>query len=378
MEVGENVSSLANVISSPPDKMKTTASHLNYTNFLFVYDVTTITVMYYVILNERGCICNQCMLLASEPAVVSVPRALSPRRHDEHQYLDLIRTILEHGQEKGDRTGVGTRSIFGEQMRFNLRDQFPLLTTKRVFWRGVVEELLWFISGEPNAKHLSQKNIKIWDANGSRDFLDKRGLHHREEGDPDNRTNPNDRRIIMSTWNPRDRPEMALPPCHAFVQFYASIPEISRHGDLLQLLTYFHCKKSYCSFKSKQTTSHKSRWNMPQVSPQPTILIASSSTQGLGVPFNIASYSLLTYMIALICNLKPGDFVHTLTDAHVYLNHIQPLTIQLQRSPRPFPRLELRRQVSDIDKFVYDDIILHDYQDTHGHGCLASFIPFPC
>ncbi|CAI7992702.1 Thymidylate synthase [Geodia barretti] len=336
MEVGENVSSLANVISSPPDKMKTTASHLNYTNFLFVYDVTTITVMYYVILNERGCICNQCMLLASEPAVVSVPRALSPRRHDEHQYLDLIRTILEHGQEKGDRTGVGTRSIFGEQMRFNLRDQFPLLTTKRVFWRGVVEELLWFISGEPNAKHLSQKNIKIWDANGSRDFLDKRGLHHREEGDPDNRTNPNDRRIIMSTWNPRDRPEMALPPCHAFVQFYASIPEISRHGDLLQLLT------------------------------------------GLGVPFNIASYSLLTYMIALICNLKPGDFVHTLTDAHVYLNHIQPLTIQLQRSPRPFPRLELRRQVSDIDKFVYDDIILHDYQDTHGHGCLASFIPFPC
>ncbi|CAI7992706.1 Thymidylate synthase [Geodia barretti] len=103
-----------------------------------------------------------------------------------------------------------------------------------------------------------------------------------------------------------------------------------------------------------------------------------SADMGLGVPFNIASYSLLTYMIALICNLKPGDFVHTLTDAHVYLNHIQPLTIQLQRSPRPFPRLELRRQVSDIDKFVYDDIILHDYQDTHGHGCLASFIPFPC
>ncbi|CAI8054487.1 Thymidylate synthase [Geodia barretti] len=198
MEVGENVSSLANVVSSPPDKMETTAA---------------------------------------EPTVVSVPRPLAPRRHDEDQYLDLIRTILEHGQEKGDRTGVGTRSIFGAQMRFNLRDQFPLLTTKRVFWRGVVEELLWFISGDTNAKHLSQKKVKIWDANGSRDFLDKRGLHHREEGDlgpvygfqwrhfgakyvdmhtdysgqgvdqlaqviQTIRTNPNDRRIIMSAWNP--------------------------------------------------------------------------------------------------------------------------------------------------------------------------------
>jgi thymidylate synthase len=283
-----------------------------------------------------------------------VPVTLSSR-HDETQYLDLIQTIMEHGQEKGDRTGVGTKSIFGAQMRFNLRDQFPLLTTKRVFWRGVAEELLWFIAGNTDASTLSQKNVRIWDANGSRDFLDKRGLHHREEGDLGPvygfqwrhfgadyvdmhtdysgqgvdqlaqvihtiRTNPNDRRIIMSAWNPPDIPKMALPPCHAFVQFYVCNGELS-------------CQ-----------------------------LYQRSADMGLGVPFNIASYSLLTYMIAHVCHLKPGDFVHTLGDAHVYLNHIQPLTLQLQRSPRPFPRLEIRRPLTEIDHFVTQDFILHDYQ----------------
>lgn len=277
------------------------------------------------------------------------------QRHDEYQYLDLIRTIMERGQEKGDRTGVGTKSIFGAQMRFNLRDQFPLLTTKRVFWRGVVEELLWFIAGDTNAKHLSDKNVRIWDANGSRDFLDMRGLHHREEGDLGPvygfqwrhfgaeyvdmhtdysgqgvdqlsqvihtiKTNPNDRRIIMSAWNPPDIPNMALPPCHAFVQFYVCNGELS-------------CQ-----------------------------LYQRSADMGLGVPFNIASYSLLTYMIAHICHLKPGDFIHTLGDAHIYINHIQPLTQQLQRVPRPFPKLEIRRQITEIDTFQIDDIILHDYK----------------
>lgn len=282
------------------------------------------------------------------------PPVTSPR-HDEYQYLDLIRTVMEHGQEKGDRTGVGTKSIFGAQMRFNLRDQFPLLTTKRVFWRGVAEELLWFIAGNTNAKDLSKKNVRIWDANGSRDFLDKRGLHHREEGDLGPvygfqwrhfgaryvdmhtdyrgegvdqlsqvihtiRTNPNDRRIIMSAWNPSDLPQMALPPCHAFVQFYVCNGELS-------------CQ-----------------------------LYQRSADLGLGVPFNIASYALLTYMIAHICHLKPGDFVHTLGDAHVYLNHIEPLKEQLQRMPRPFPQLEIRRQVTNIDDFKFEDFIIHDYK----------------
>jgi thymidylate synthase len=192
--------------------------------------------------------------------------------HDEYQYLSLCQKILNSGSIKDDRTGVGTTSIFGAQMRFNLRDQFPLLTTKRVYWRGVAEELLWFISGSTNAKELAAKNVHIWDANGSREFLDKQGLHHREEGDLGPvygfqwrhfgaeysnmhsdyarqgvdqlsgviemiKTNPSSRRIIMSAWNPLDLPQMALPPCHALVQFYVNSGELScqlyqRSGDM--------------------------------------------------------------------------------------------------------------------------------------------------
>eukprot|EP00057_Strongylocentrotus_purpuratus_P035106 XP_797720.1 PREDICTED: thymidylate synthase [Strongylocentrotus purpuratus] len=245
-----------------------------------------------------------------------------PPKHDEDQYLDLIRHIQAHGHVKGDRTGTGTKSIFGAQSRYNLRDQFPLLTTKRVFWRGVAEELLWFVKGCTNATELQDKKIHIWDANGSKDFLEKRGLGHYEEGDlgpvygfqwrhfgaeykdrftdytgqgvdqlanviETIKNNPDDRRIIMSAWNPPDLPKMALPPCHAFVQFYVCNGELS-------------CQ-----------------------------LYQRSGDMGLGVPFNIASYSLLTYMIAHVTGLKPGDFVHTLGDAHVYLNHIEPLKEQV-------------------------------------------------
>ncbi|KAL5491086.1 hypothetical protein EMCRGX_G016306 [Ephydatia muelleri] len=275
--------------------------------------------------------------------------------HDEYQYLNLIRTILERGTIKGDRTGTGTKSIFGAQMRFSLRDGFPLLTTKRVFWRGIAEELLWFIAGETNAHKLSEKNIHIWDANASRTALDSLGFSDREEGDlgpvygfqwrhfgakyvnmhtdyhgqgvdqlakviETIRKNPDDRRIIMTAWNPTDISKMALPPCHALVQFYVSNGELS-------------CQ-----------------------------LYQRSADMGLGVPFNIASYALLTYMIAHVCNLKPGDFVHTLGDAHVYLNHIEPLREQLKRTPRPFPKLEIKRKVEEIDDFTFNDFVLSNYQ----------------
>lgn len=283
---------------------------------------------------------------------------MKTQKHDEMQYLELIQHIIDHGSKKEDRTGTGTLSIFGAQMRFSLRNNvFPLLTTKRVFWRGVAEELLWFVSGCTNANKLSEKGIHIWDANGSREFLDKQGLQHREVGDLgpvygfqwrhfgatyDNmhtnydgqgvdqladvihkiKNNPDNRRIIMSAWNPVDLPNMALPPCHSFVQFYVCNGELS-------------CQ-----------------------------LYQRSGDMGLGVPFNIASYSLLTYMIAHVCGLKPGDFVHTLGDAHVYLNHIEALKKQLQREPRPFPTLEIAHDVPDIDSFSLDKFKITGY-DPH-------------
>ncbi|KAM4606054.1 thymidylate synthase [Polymixia lowei] len=273
---------------------------------------------------------------------------------DERGYLNLIEYILQHGNRKGDRTGTGVMSVFGSQARFSLRDQFPLLTTKRVFWKGILEELLWFIKGSTNAKELSEKGVKIWDANGSRDFLDKNGFTDREEGDlgpvygfqwrhygaaytnmhadytgqgvdqlqkviDTIKTNPEDRRIIMCAWNPKDMPHMALPPCHAMCQFYVCDGELS-------------CQ-----------------------------LYQRSGDMGLGVPFNIASYALLTYMIAHITGLKPGDFVHTLGDAHIYINHIEPLKVQLRREIRPFPKLKILRKVESIDDFRADDFEICDY-----------------
>ncbi|XP_060085352.1 thymidylate synthase-like [Ylistrum balloti] len=281
---------------------------------------------------------------------------VSPKkRHDEKHYLDAIQQILDYGTRKTNRTGIDTLSIFGMQMRYNLREDFPLLTTKRVFWRGVAEELIWFIQGCTNANKLKEKKIHIWDEHGSKKFLSKLGLGHREEGDlgpvygfqwrhfgaeyKDMHTDytdqgvdqlkdviykiknqPDDRRIIMSAWNPPDLPKMALPPCHAFVQFFVVNGELS-------------CQ-----------------------------LYQRSADMGLGVPFNIASYALLTYMIAHVTNLKPGDFVHTLGDAHVYVNHIDPLKEQLAREPKPFPKLVIKRQVEDIDDFKFEDFEIVGYQ----------------
>lgn len=275
--------------------------------------------------------------------------------HEEYQYLNHIKNILTKGTKKTDRTGVGTYSIFGAQMRYSLQnDIFPLLTTKRVFWRGVAEELLWFIKGSTNAFELRDKNIHIWDANSTREFLDSVGLQDREEGDLGPiygfqwryfgaeyegmhadyknkgidqlahvihllKTKPNDRRMIMCAWNPIDIPEMALPPCHCLVQFYVANEELS-------------CQ-----------------------------LYQRSADMGLGVPFNIASYALLTYMIAHVTGLKPGEFIHTLGDSHVYLNHVEALEEQMKRKPRPFPKLKIKRKVENIDDFTFDDFELVGY-----------------
>lgn len=275
---------------------------------------------------------------------------------DEMQYLELTHRIIANGNKRLDRTGVGTLSIFGAQMRFNLRNNtLPLLTTKKVFFRGVAEELLWFIRGSTNAKDLQQKNIHIWDGNSTREFLDSAGFTDREEGDlgpvygfqwrhfgakyktcHDNytgegidqltevinriKTNPTDRRIIMSAWNPVDIPQMALPPCHCLAQFFVADGELS-------------CQ-----------------------------LYQRSADMGLGVPFNIASYALLTHMIAHVTGLKAGDFVHTTGDTHVYLNHVEPLQEQLLRRPKPFPTLHFKRTVQSIDEFQFEDFDVRGYE----------------
>ncbi|KAI8025481.1 hypothetical protein LOK49_LG02G03689 [Camellia lanceoleosa] len=278
-------------------------------------------------------------------------------KHEEYLYLRLVQDIISDGTSKDDRTGAGTLSKFGCQMRFNLCKSFPLLTTKKVFWRGVVEELLWFISGSTNAKVLQGKGIHIWDGNASRDYLDSIGLVDREEGDlgpvygfqwrhfgarytnmhadytglgfdqlsdviDKIKNKPDDRRIILSAWNPSDLKLMALPPCHMFAQFYVANGELS-------------CQ-----------------------------MYQHSADMVLGVPFNIASYALLTFMIAHVCDLVPGDFVHVIGDAHVYRTHVRPLQEQLQKLPKPFPILKINPEKKDIDSFVADDFKLMCY-DPH-------------
>ncbi|CAM8974257.1 unnamed protein product [Rhodiola kirilowii] len=278
-------------------------------------------------------------------------------KHEEFLYLRMIEDIISNGNVKDDRTGTGTLSKFGCQMRFNLGKTFPILTTKKVFWRGVVEELLWFISGSTNAKVLQEKGIRIWDGNASREYLDSIGLKEREEGDlgpvygfqwrhfgakytdmhadytgqgydqlldviEKIRNNPDDRRIILSAWNPSDLKLMALPPCHMFAQFYVANGELS------------------CQMYQR------------------------SADMGLGVPFNIASYSLLTCILARVCDLVPGDFIHVIGDGHVYRTHIRPLQEQLKKHPKPFPVLKINPEKKDVDTFVAADFTLLAY-DPH-------------
>lgn len=279
----------------------------------------------------------------------------------EQEYLNLCKQIIEQGELRKDRTGTGTYSIFAPpQLRFSLRNgTLPLLTTKRVYLKGVLEELLWFVQGCTDSTKLSEKGVKIWDGNGSKEFLQGRGLGHRREGDlgpvygfqwrhfgaeyvtadsdysgqgvdqlaeviKQIKTNPYDRRIILSAWNPSDLPNMALPPCHVFAQFYVSFAN-----------------------------------DKPELSCQ---LYQRSCDMGLGVPFNIASYALLTKMIAQVCGIEAGDFIHTMGDAHVYLDHVDALKEQIQRTPGQFPTLKFARDIKDIDDFKYEDFIVENYK----------------
>jgi thymidylate synthase len=266
--------------------------------------------------------------------------------HQEQQYLDLLQKILDEGIDKQDRTGVGTRSLFGAQMRFDISKQFPLFTTKRVWFKGVVHELLWLLSGSTNIKYLKDNKVNIWnewaDQNGNLGPVygkQWRSWGATEWGEFPSDTferpidqianviesiqkNPNSRRHVVNAWNVGELDDMALPPCHMFFQFYVADGKLS------------------CQMYQR------------------------SCDMFLGVPFNVASYSLLTYMIAQVCGLEPGEFVHTLGDLHVYSNHFDQVREQLSREPRPLPTVSLNSEVKGIDDFTFDDVVLNGY-DPH-------------
>jgi thymidylate synthase len=253
------------------------------------------------------------------------------------QYLDLLSHVMEHGVEKRDRTGTGTISTFGYQMRFDLSETFPVLTTKKLHLKSIIHELLWFLSGSTNVRYLQQKGVKIWnewaDADGNLGPI--YGYQWRSWPAADGRTidqvkavvsslknNPDSRRHIISAWNVGELEKMALPPCHILFQFYVADGRLS-------------CQ-----------------------------LYQRSADIFLGVPFNIASYSLLTLMMAQVTELKPGEFIHTLGDAHIYLNHIDQVRLQLTREPRRLPVMHLNQEVNDILEFRYEDFTLTEY-DPH-------------
>ena len=250
------------------------------------------------------------------------------------QYLDLLQHILDNGIRKEDRTGTGTTSCFGYQMRFNLAEGFPLLTTKKVHLKSIIHELLWFLNGDTNVKYLQDNGVRIWnewaDANGNlghiygyqwRSWPDYEGGHidQIKEVIDTIKNNPDSRRIIVNAWNVADIKNMNLPPCHAFFQFYVADGKLS-----LQLY-----QRSADTF--------------------------------LGVPFNIASYALLTMMVAQVCGLEPGDFVHTFGDVHIYNDHREQVELQLTRTPRRLPRMKINPDVKDIFSFRYEDFTLEDY-----------------
>jgi len=252
-------------------------------------------------------------------------------------YLDLLRHILDHGNEKSDRTGTGTRSIFGHQMRFDLEAGFPLLTTKKLHLRSIIYELLWFLRGETNVAYLRENKVTIWDewadANGDlgpiygyqwRSWPAPNGQHIDQiSGVIDQiKRNPDSRRLVVSAWNVGDLDRMALSPCHALFQFYVANGRLS-------------CQ-----------------------------LYQRSADVFLGVPFNIASYALLTMMVAQVCDLRPGDFVHTFGDAHLYSNHLEQTKLQLEREPRPLPSMKLNAEVKSIFDFRFGDFTLENY-DPH-------------
>lgn len=255
------------------------------------------------------------------------------------QYLDLMRHVLQNGVTKSDRTGTGTRSVFGYQMRFDLSQGFPALTTKKLHLKSIIHELLWFLSGDTNIRYLKENGVRIWD-----EWADKNGDLGRVYGAQwrswrgvngetidqirnlvqQIQTNPDSRRLIVSAWNPAEVDSMALPPCHALFQFYVANGKLS-------------CQ-----------------------------LYQRSADIFLGVPFNIASYALLTLMLAQVCGLQAGEFIHTLGDAHLYNNHLEQARLQLTREPRPLPKMHINPDVRDIFSFRFNDFELTDY-DPHPH-----------
>jgi thymidylate synthase len=254
-------------------------------------------------------------------------------------YLDLMQRVRTEGARKTDRTGTGTISIFGHQMRFDLAEGFPLVTTKKLHVKSIVHELIWFLAGDTNTAYLKRNGISIWDdwADETGDLGPVYGKQWRSWATPDGRTidqiqevvetlksHPDSRRIIVSAWNPADIPDMALAPCHCLFQFYVANGRLS-------------CQ-----------------------------LYQRSADVFLGVPFNIASYALLTMMMAQVTNLQPGEFVHTFGDAHLYLNHLEQADLQLTRAPRPLPRMEINPDVRSIFDFKYEDFKLTGY-DPHPH-----------
>ncbi len=251
-----------------------------------------------------------------------------------NQYEELLKHVYSTGAEKSDRTGTGTRSVFGAQIRFDLSKGFPLITSKKVHLKSIIHELLWFIKGDTNTKYLTDNGVRIWD-----EWADKDGnlgpvYGHQWRNWPKTdggtidqlsevietlKTNPDSRRIIVSAWNVADLPKMALMPCHAFFQFYVANGKLS-------------CQ-----------------------------LYQRSADMFLGVPFNIASYALLTLMIAQVCNLEPGDFIHTFGDAHIYSNHFEQVELQLSRDIRPYPTMKINPEVKSIFDFKYEDFELENY-----------------
>ncbi|MBO7572530.1 MAG: thymidylate synthase [Bacteroidales bacterium] len=250
------------------------------------------------------------------------------------QYLDLLQRVLDEGVRKSDRTGTGTISVFGHQMRFNLQDGFPCLTTKKLHLKSIIHELLWFLAGDTNIKYLNDNGVRIWDewADENGDLGHVYGYQWRSWKTPDGQTidqisnlvkslkeNPDSRRHIVSAWNVADIDNMALPPCHALFQFYVADGKLS-------------CQ-----------------------------LYQRSADLFLGVPFNIASYALLTMMLAQVCGYQYGEFIHTFGDAHIYLNHLEQVHTQLERTPRPLPKMKINPNVKDIFSFKYEDFELVNY-----------------
>jgi thymidylate synthase len=253
---------------------------------------------------------------------------------DMNQYETLLKYVKEKGIEKTDRTGTGTRSIFGYQMRFDLSEGFPLITTKKIHLKSIIHELLWFLKGSSNISYLKENGVSIWDewADENGDLGPVYGTQWRNWPTPDGghidqidkivktiRTNPDSRRIIVSAWNVAEVDQMALPPCHLIFQFYVGEGKLS------------------------------------------CLMYQRSADMFLGVPFNIASYALLTMMVAQVCGLKPGEFIHSLGDTHIYLNHLEQVDLQLSRTPKAYPKMIINPDVKDIFDFKYEDFKIEDY-----------------